>query len=458
MLFRRKSLGSVLRRFAVLSACTLAPLSASQARPVIPGASGFGMDTPAGRGSVVYRVTNLKPEGTGSLKECIEGSGPRVCAFEVSGTIDLNEDIIIRNPYLTIAGQTAPSPGITIRGAALWVATSHVLIQHLRFRTGDERGGPDPGRRNSLKISTPDAGGLSHVVIAHCSLSWGIDQLANTWGDTGDVTFYRNIFSEALSDSTHPDGPHSMGPLLGAAKGTRVTMIGNLFAHNGQRNPLSLASRLVFVNNVVYNWDNKATDLQGDDGIRTYNTIVGNYYKKGPNSSRYAIIMRGRGSSTDMTPGSEVYVANNIAPTFDGENPWSAVRIEDALDSSYKAPSPPAWNSGLDPMSARDAYEWVLRGAGARPADRDAVDRRIVREVRNGGGRIIDSQRQVGGWPDLEVNRRVLTLPSNPGRDRDDDGYTNLEEWLHGFAADVKPATASTSLAPPSPPTNVAIR
>jgi hypothetical protein len=426
----------------VLCAITLVPLSAANALPVIPGASGFGMDTPAGRGSAVYRVTNLNESGTGSLKECIDGSGPRVCVFEVSGTITLDDDIIIRNPYLTIAGQTAPSPGVTIRGAALWIATSHVLIQHMRFRTGDDPDGPEAGRRNSLKISTPDSGGLSHVVIANCSLSWSIDQIANTWADSGDITFYRNIFSEALYDSIHPQGPHSMGPLLGAHEDTRVTMVGNLFAHNGERNPLSRASELVFVNNVVYNWDTKATDLQGRDGIQTYNSIVGNYYKAGPSSSDDAIVMRGRGDSYDMTPGSEVYVADNIAPDFDGSNPWSAVEMESGLDSSYMASSPPTWNSGLDAMSAEEAFDWVLANAGARPADRDAVDERVIRGVIDGGGRIIDSQDEVGGWPSLEQNRRVLSLPSNPGGDGDGDGYTNLEEWLHDFAAEVEGVSA----------------
>jgi hypothetical protein len=112
--------------------------------------------------------------------------------------------------------------------------------------------------------------------------------------------------------------------------------------------------------------------------------------------------------------------------------------MESGLDSSYMASSPPTWNSGLDAMSAEEAFDWVLANAGARPADRDAVDERIVRGVIDGSGRIIDSQDEVGGWPSLEQNRRILTLPSNPGSDEDGDGYTNLEEWLHDFAAEVE--------------------
>ena len=131
----------LLRRVAaaVALACGLAPLA--NAIPVLPGAIGHGIETPAGRGGAVIRVTNLEAPGAGSLKACVDARGPRVCVFEVSGTIRLTDDLTLRNPFITIAGQTAPSPGITLRGAGLLVKTSNVLVQHIHVRPGDDAGG-----------------------------------------------------------------------------------------------------------------------------------------------------------------------------------------------------------------------------------------------------------------------------------------------------------------------------
>jgi hypothetical protein len=417
----------------VLVGILLAGTPLAQALPVIPGAAGYGMDTPAGRGGQVIKVTNLNATGSGSLKACIDASGPRVCVFEVSGTINLTSDIAIRNPYITIAGQTAPSPGITIRGAALWVQTSHVLIQHLRIRVGDDPVGPHPENRDALKISNDTPTGLSHVVIDHCSFSWALDEAAGTWGTAGNVTFWKNIFSEALHDSMHPKGAHGYGPLFGPDGNTRVTMYGNLMAHNVGRNPLSRASELVMVNNTIYDWMWNGTDLQGEHGIVTNNTIIGNYYKPGPSTRGAGLSMRGEGRELDMTRGSKVYVEGNFAREYDAANPWAVVRMG-ILDDSYKAASPPVWNDGLAPLPHVEAYEMVLRSAGARPADRDSVDERIVQQVRLGQGGIIDSQNDVGGWPDLPVNHRQLKIPEDPNGDADGDGYTNLEEWLHSYA------------------------
>lgn len=148
--------------------------AAASALPVLPGAVGFGMDTPAGRGGAVHRVTNLNASGPGSLKACVDASGPRTCIFEVSGTIRMSSDLDITNPNITIAGQTAPSPGIMIRGAGIRVGASDVLLQHLRVRPGDAADGPDPGNRDALKVSSQTP--ISNVVIDHCSFSWAMDE------------------------------------------------------------------------------------------------------------------------------------------------------------------------------------------------------------------------------------------------------------------------------------------
>src|SRR5688572_9020100 len=190
---------------ATLLAAAIAMGSAAtvQAIPVIPGAEGFGMETKAGRGGKVYKVTNVNASGSGSLKACIDASGPRTCVFEVSGSIRITSDLIIRNGNLHIAGQTAPSPGIMIRGAAIKITASDVVIQHLRVRAGDDLNGPDLTNRDALKIEGIAAKPVKNVVIDHCSFSWATDEIASAWGPHDDITFSNNIFSEPLHDSGH---------------------------------------------------------------------------------------------------------------------------------------------------------------------------------------------------------------------------------------------------------------
>ena len=186
------------------TALALCCAASVQALPVIPGSAGFGMDTRAGRGGRVYKVTNLNADGAGSLKACIDANVPRTCVFEVSGAIRITSDLIIRNGQLRIAGQTAPSPGIMIRGAAIMVTASDVLIQHIRVRTGDATNGPDPDNRDSLKITGISTKPVRNVVIDHCSFSWSIDEIASTWGPHDNISFTNNIFAEPLNESLHP--------------------------------------------------------------------------------------------------------------------------------------------------------------------------------------------------------------------------------------------------------------
>ena len=261
----------IMKLFAIL-ALGLVALGALkvQARPVIPGAAGFGMETTAGRGGTIFKVTNLNASGTGSLKACVDGTTARTCVFEVSGVIRITTDLTIRNSKITIAGQTAPSPGIMLRGAGIKIQASDVLIQHIRVRTGDDLNGPDPDNRDSLKIEGTESKPVRNIVIDHCSFSWAIDETASTWGPTDNITFSNNVFSEPLDESLHPAysgtgvQKHGYGVLLGPATGSSVTMVGNLFAHIVARNPLSRATEFVFTNNLVYNRGTMDVDLQSE--------------------------------------------------------------------------------------------------------------------------------------------------------------------------------------------------
>jgi pectate lyase len=430
---------------AVALACGMAPLA--NAVPVLPGALGHGISTPAGRGGTVIRVTNLEASGAGSLKACVDATGPRVCVFEVSGTIRLPDDLTLRNRYITIAGQTAPSPGITLRGAGLLVKTSDVLVQHIRVRPGDDAAGEPPSNRDALKIEAPETAPISNIVIDHCTFTWSTDEIASAWQYWNNISLLNNIFAEPLHDSIHPEGDHGFGVLIGPVNGN-ATLAGNLFTDMQSRNPMTAATRTAIVNNVIYNWGYTAVDLQSRGDV-TVNSVVGNVFIPGLNTSSNYKPIGLRADSSTLQPGAKVYISDNAGPSATSD-PWSlAGSIYGSLTlSNYKTSTPQAWPSGMTTLPSSDnvVREHVLRYSGARPADRDSADRRIVDEVRTGTGRIINCvapngttrcNLNGGGWPSLAVNRRTLTLPANPSTVTAS-GYTNLELWLHRMSAEVE--------------------
>lgn len=448
----------LLRRVAaaVALACGFAPLA--NAIPVLPGALGHGIETPAGRGGAVIRVINLEASGAGSLKACVDASGPRVCVFEVSGTIRLPDDLTLRNPFITIAGQTAPSPGITLRGAGLLVKTSNVLVQHIHVRPGDDAAGEPPINRDALKIEGPRETPISNVVIDHCTFTWSTDEIASAWQAWNNISLLNNIFAEPLHESIHPEGNHGFGVLIGPVNGN-ATLAGNLFASMQSRNPMTAATRTVIVNNLIYNWGNTAVDLQSRGDV-TQNSVVGNVFVRGPDTSGSHAPIGLRADAATLRPGARVFLSDNQASEATSD-PWSmAGAIYGSLTlANYRSGAPLAWPSGMTTLPTSDnvVREHVLRYSGARPADRDSVDRRIVEQVRNGTGRIINCvapngsarcNRNGGGWPSTPENRRTVTLPANPNTVTAS-GYTNLEIWLQRMSAEVEGRAAHL----PEPPT-----
>jgi hypothetical protein len=448
---------AVLGTALALAVTALAPLAA-EAVPVIPGLFGPGSDTPAGRGGTVHRVTNLNDSGSGSLRACVEASGPRVCIFETSGVIRLSKDLGIRNPKITIAGQTAPAPGITLRGAGLAVLTSDVLVQHLHVRPGDDPTGANPENRDALKIEQLATAPLSNVVIDHCSFTWAIDETASAWSAWDNIVLTNNIFAQALNDSLHPKGPHGYGLLLGPVQGD-ATVVGNLLAHTVERNPLSSAARLVFVNNVVYNRANADMVLSTVGGYQTFNTVAGNSFLRGPDYSRTVPPIQIRAGGADaLASGSKVYLSDNDAAEATADA-WSIVGpfADGGTVTTYKSSTPPLWPTNMLRVPAGESVmlNYVLKFAGARPAERDPVDSRIVEQVRTRTGRIINCvasdgsarcQLNAGGWPTVAQNRRALALPADPNGVTAS-GYTNLELWLQKMAATVEGRSP-----PPLPP------
>ena len=411
--------------------------------PVIPG----------GKGGHIYRVTNLNNSGPGSLRDCIidvEDHGPRICVFEVSGVIELSSDLEIWKPHITIAGQTSPD-GIMLRNWSLWILTSDVLVQHLAVRVGDGSPGPESKVHNAILVVGSSANPVSDVVIDHCSVSWTIDQTGTAWDHWNNITFTNNIFAQPLNDSFHiaDEGGyelHGLGPTFGGVQAGRLVMAGNVLAHHAGRNPLSVARELVMANNVIYNWGSEGAQVDSGDGQPIAASIVGNHFAAGANSTATPIKM-----FWALPPaGTLVYLADNFA-AGSSNDPWDPDVVQfvsSASRADVEAASPVAWPSDLVvlPTENNALFDGVLAFAGARPAFRDAVDQRVVDEVRNGTGEIINCvsadgsprcELNGGGWPIYGDGTRPFDV-EDPFGDSDQDGFTNLEEELHRLAAVVE--------------------
>jgi pectate lyase len=412
--------------------------------PAFPGAQGFGAHTIGGRGGRVIEVTNLNDAGAGSLRAALEAPGARIVVFRTGGTIELSDEIEVRNPYLTVAGQTAPGGGITLKSrpsnqsGTIDIVTHDVVLRYLRMRSGPHT---EEGESNPLALDE----GAFNVVVDHCSLSWGVNENLTTYDETHDITLSWNVISEGLSRSVHPEGEHSRGLFISGDGSRNVTAHHNLIVHNNKRSPeVNTVGTVDVVNNVIYNYGAVAGQVSDKRGVPL--NFVGNYYKPGPDSdrSRYeldAYLVRGTGL--------RLYVRGNIGPHRQLDSLPDAYTVEPEgrqfmVGSRHRAPA-------VTTTSAARAYEDVLARAGARVPYVDPVDQRIIREVREGRGRIIDDSSEVGGWPALSrgtappdsdhdgmPNLWESARGFNPTRDdsrgdADRDGYTNVEEYLNGL-------------------------
>lgn len=389
--------------------------------PVFPGAEGFGSHTPAGRGGKIIKVTNLNDSGPGSLRAAIDTDTSRIIVFEVSGTIKLFSPIYLRHPFITIAGQTAPSPGINIRDGFFAVRTHDVFIQHLRFRVGDQ--GENPSIRDGINIQYPKT---YNVVIDHCSISWGIDENCGINTGVQNITISNCILSEGLDVSYNKKGSHSKAILVGE-KSTNLSILRNLVAHHMDRHPnLKGGSETIAVNNLWYNAGRRWVSISDPDnnGPQKY-TNIGDVFLNGNNTTADAIYR----IHETVKEGTQIYIADII---------YSGRFLINRASFNPIVSAPPIWHPSIRVMPAAEVEQWVLAKSGARPADRDVVDERIIHEVASRTGRIIDSPLEVGGWPDLQINYRELSIPINPHGDSDRDGYTNIEEVLHRMATKVE--------------------
>ena len=411
-----------------------------------PGAEGFGAQTPGGRGGTVLRVTNTRDSGPGSLRAALEAQGPRIVVFRTGGLIRLRSAIEIRDPFVTVAGQSAPGDGIAIKGAPIVVRTHDVVLRYLRVRPGDGPGEPAT-TRDGITVDDTPRNEAHDVVVDHCSLSWAVDENADAWNAPRDVTYQWTIFSEGLRRSIHAEGVHSMGILVGAGT-RRITLHHDLFAHNNGRNPvLQTHVHAEVLNNVMYDWGYTATELYP---LGLHADIAGNTYLRGPDSShkRKGIAIWG-----GPARGARIWLDDNAAPghAHGTGSEWDAVSYYDLPLHRLRAAGPALEPSGVAVQARAEAYDDVLASAGATLPARDPVDARVVASVVNRDGHQIDSPAEVGGYPAyaegtappdadadgmpdaFETAEGLAPLdPSDGPQDGDGDGYTNVEEFLNG--------------------------
>jgi hypothetical protein len=464
------------------------PIDLPQASiPSFPGAEGGGAYTFGGRGGRVIVVTSLADSGPGTLREACEQGGARIVVFNVAGIIRIKTPLIIRAPYITIAGQSAPGDGVCVAGESVWLNTHDVIVRFMRFRRGET----NVGRRDDAIGGNP----IGNIMIDHVSASWGLDEnmsmyrhmyndstgIAEQKLGTVNITIQNSIFSESLDTWNH-----AFGSTLG---GENCTFMRNLWADNAGRNPsIGWNGVFNFANNVMFNWVHRSTD--GGDYRALYN-IINNYYKPGPETPvdkpighRILKPESGRSKLKYQVYG-RAYVAGNIIdgnPKVTKDNWDGGVQVEELPDAGKYTVNmrvnKPLPMPDITIIPAEKAYTYVLENAGATLPKRDPVDTRVIEQVRTGKitykegvplpttqfehrrlpidsykKGIITDPIQVGGYPiyagkpytDTDKDGMPDDYEKKNGLDpknaadasqaKGKEGYTNIENYLNGLVA-----------------------
>lgn len=460
--------------------------------PAFPGAYGGGAYSYGGRGGKVHVVTSLADRGPGTFREACEAGGARIVVFNVAGIIKLESPVIVRAPYITIAGQTAPGDGVCIAGESIWVDTHDVVVRYMRFRRGETF----VARRDDAFGGNP----VGNIIIDHCSTSWGLDE---------NISFYRHMFSEGegkkdeklptvnvtiqntISSQALDTYNHAFGSTLG---GENATFLRNLWANNAGRNPsVGWGGLFTFVNNVVYNWVHRSMD--GGDYKAQYN-IFNNYFKPGPLTPKdkpvgHRIVKaeaRVKQFGRDLF--GRVYAEGNVMEGYDKitKDNWAGgVQVMDQANTDgytdFMRVNEPFYIQNTFPiMSADKAYHFVLDNVGATLPKRDIVDKRTIEQVRTGKvyydksvkpedfyqfkyrrlpadaykKGVITDIAQVGGYPEYkgkpykdsdndgmpdawEIKYGLDPFnPADASEDLNGDGYTNIEKYINALNPKIK--------------------
>jgi len=408
---------------ALILAASLPATPAAAAAPeplAFPGAVGSAATTPGGRGGKIIRVTTLAPDGPGSFKAAIEAKGPRIVVFEVGGVIDMGrQTLTITEPYLTIAGQTAPGPGITLIRTGIDVKTHDVVMRHLRVYTGVD-GQPKRSGWEADAFSTVAA---HNVIVDHCTFLWAIDENMSASGPrfagkdvaewrqntSHDITFSNNLAAEGLADASHPKGEHSKGSLV-HDNTTGILFYRNIWAHNVERSPLVKGgAQAALVNNLIYDPQHRAVHYNlmnlewvGHPYVTGQITAVGNVFRGG-NDTDEGLPFLMLGGDGDL----QYYAKDNIAVDRHGNALPEFGRYGETRAELIRAKAPLASLDGLKILPSRDVETSVLATAGARPWARDADEIRILFFIAEGRGDIIDDEKDVSAYPKVEAPVRA---------------------------------------------------
>ncbi|MDE2183129.1 MAG: pectate lyase [Alphaproteobacteria bacterium] len=400
------------------------PPAAPGAQLAFPGAMGWAATTPGGRGGQIIKVTTLAADGPGSFLAAVEAKGPRIVVFEVGGVIDLaRRDVRITEPYLTIAGQTAPSPGITlIRAQSIAIVTHDVIVQHLRIRPGDDNQ-PKAGGYSTDGIRTDE--GAHDVIIDHCSVSWATNKNFAVSGPRfvgADVDEWRqhtshrisvtnNLISEALSRSTHWKIEHSKGALI-HDNTTDILIARNIFAHNYERSPLFKGGdHAALINNLIYDPGQRAVhynlvayEWKGHPFETGEITAEGNVLRAGVSTVMPMAFFEIGGAGPVDYYGRDNIAVDQIGRPLPMFGRYTAAATAKIIQLNEPAVRPPY----VTAIPAGQLESSLLLDAGARPWDRDYTDERVLANVSSGRGWIIDSQQDVHGYPQMAATHRAF--------------------------------------------------
>lgn len=399
------------------------------------GVEGFGSDTVGGRGGVVVKVTNLNDSGPGSLRHALESvHGPRTVVFDVSGSIVLKTQILVQDPNVTIAGQTAPGDGITIEGSRIRFKAGEAIVQGLKFRPGDGVVGQSPADRDGMFIGTTDHA-VKNIVIDHNTFTWATDENFTINGNVHNVSITNNIFAEGLSQSINPKGEHSKGLMVSnwsskqSDYNTNITIAKNLFAHNMDRNPeIRAGQNIEIINNYIYDpgrGDRVIAIGGGSSGtLDTTVNVVGNVIDAGLSTAN---VTKGPINLTKMGTASKVFLSDNTQ--FEKANVTVQMGLVTDTGGARSVSKTEAFQgSGVDLLPSSDVRSHVLENAGADPFARDVVDQRIIHSATDGTGKLIHTVTDV----------RVTVASAQPARDTDGDGMADWFETRFGLDSKVK--------------------
>ncbi|MFT6927695.1 MAG: hypothetical protein ACJAZP_003334 [Psychromonas sp.] len=391
---------------------------------------GFGTDSVCGLRGGIIKVTNLNDSGFGSLRDAINHDGPRTIVFEVSGAIKLESRLDIDSPFVTIAGQTAPAPGISLYHKALRVNTHDVCLQHMRVRLGDRDYKLNPMKAEDAQDADTlvirggrNAGGTYNVVLDNMSVSWSVDESISVFGGVSNLTIRDSILAEPLRSNVHKKD-HAYCLLI-RSDSERVSLIGNLFAHCQRRSPRMDGGTLQYVNNIVYNPGEYAVSVH-DKAIDI--TMVGNVMDFPDDPANRWSNGGAQAFFSSRSLKSKVYFLGNKSfedrPVHEARGQGGAVILQTV---------PRVWEGNVTALTAEVVEESLSDWVGAFPRYRDEVDARIIEGVRTHTGTYLDSQMDNGGYVYVQENKRLLTPPKNPQGDDDSDGISNLVEWLQSY-------------------------